>query len=77
MMKESLVNNLNRALAKLSNNEASILSMSFGLSGTPRYTLQEIAMKYGMTSERIRQIKSKGLTKLKVLLKENYSLVED
>lgn len=77
MMKESLVNNLNRALAKLSDKEASILSMSFGLFGTPRFTLREIAMHYSMTSERIRQIRSKGLTKLEVLLKENYSLVED
>jgi RNA polymerase primary sigma factor len=77
MMKESLVNNLSRALAKLSDKEASILSMFFGLSGTPRYTLQEIAVKYGMSSERIRQIKSQGLFKLKNLLTENYSLLED
>jgi RNA polymerase primary sigma factor len=77
MMKESLVNTLDRALAKLGDREASVLSMSFGLSGKPRNSLQEIAMCYGMTSERIRQIRSKGLTKLKVLLKENQSLVED
>ena len=77
MMKESLVKNLHRAIAKLDEKEASILSMSFGLFGSHRYTLQEIAMRYGMTSERIRQIKSKGLTKLKVLLKENHALMED
>jgi RNA polymerase primary sigma factor len=77
LLKESLVKNVNRALAKLSDKEASILSMCFGLSGTPRHTLQEIAMSYGMSSERIRQIKSKGLIKLKNLLAENYSLWED
>lgn len=77
MMKESLVYNVNRALRKLSDSEASIISMSFGLSGTPKYTLQEIAMRYGISSERVRQIRSNGLFKLKNLLKENYTLLED
>jgi RNA polymerase primary sigma factor len=77
MIEESLVINLSRVLAKLSDREASILFMSFGLAGTPSYTLQEIALRYGMSSERVRQIKSQGLAKLKNLLTEHFSLLED
>ena len=71
IMRESIATNINRALTKLSEREANILSMSFGLSGTAIYTLQEIANNYNMSSERVRQIRSKGILKLKRLLKEN------
>ena len=71
IMKESVVSNITRALSKLSEREANIISMAFGLSGTTIYSLQEIAMKYNMSPERVRQIRSKGILKLKKLLKEN------
>lgn len=71
MMQESLVINISRALSKLNKREAEILTMSFGLCDTPSYTLYDIATKYGMSTERIRQIKSTGLFKLKRLLKGN------
>lgn len=74
--KESMVTNINRALSKLDEREAEILSMSFGLSGTPIYSLQEIALKYNMSSERIRQIRSKGIHKLKMLLKKNTAFLD-
>ncbi len=71
IMKESVVTNINRALNKLSKREAMILSMSFGLCDSPIYSLQEIAMRYNMSSERVRQIRSQGLLKLKLLLEKN------
>jgi RNA polymerase primary sigma factor len=74
-MNESLMTNIKRALSKLSVRESEILTMSFGLFNTPIYSLQDIADHYGMSSERIRQIKTRGLSKLKSLLKENYSLL--
>jgi RNA polymerase primary sigma factor len=74
--KESQVTNINRALRKLSAREADIISMSYGLSGNPNFTLQEIAARYNMSSERVRQIKSKGILKLKVLLKENSAFLD-
>ena len=77
MMRESTVKNLNRALAKLSEREASIISMYYGLSGTPTYTLQEIAYRCDMSSERVRQIKNQGLVKLKQLLTTSVSLFQD
>ncbi len=76
IMRESIVTNINRALGKLSEKEANILSMSFGLSDTPIYTLQEIALTYNMTSERIRQIRNKSILKLKRLLKENSAFLD-
>jgi RNA polymerase primary sigma factor len=76
IMRESIATNINRALTKLSEREANILSMSFGLSGTAIYTLQEIANNYNMSSERVRQIRSKGILKLKRLLKENSTFLD-
>ena len=76
-MKDSLATNINRALSKLTNREAAVLTMSFGLFGSPMYSLNDIAVKYEMSSERIRQIRTNGLYKLKTLLKGNYSFFEE
>ncbi len=75
-MIESLVTNIKRALSKLTKREAAILTMSFGLFNTPIYSLHDIALQYDMSSERVRQIRSRGLLKLKTLLNENCTLVE-
>lgn len=75
MMQESLVINISRALSKLNKREAEILTMSFGLCNTPSYTLYDIATMYGMSTERIRQIKSTGLFKLKKLLKGKHTFL--
>ena len=76
LMQDSVKINVKRAMQKLSNREANILKMSFGLYNTPVYSLNDIAMKFNMSSERVRQIKRKGLHKLKSLLKENYAFLE-
>ena len=60
-----LQDQLQSVLATLSNREAGILSMRFGLTdGQPR-TLDEIGQVYGVTRERIRQIESKTMSKLR------------
>ena len=76
-MAESLITNIKRALNKLTKREATILTMSFGLFSTPIYSLHDIALEYDMSSERVRQIKSRGILKLKNLLKENCTLIEN
>ena len=76
IMKESVVTDIKRALDKLSVRESSILTMSFGLCNSPIYSLNDIALKYGMSSERVRQIRSKGLIKLKSLLHGKYTFLE-
>lgn len=75
-LKESVITNITRALNKLSKREAEVLTMSFGLCGTPIFSLNDMALKYNMSSERIRQIRSKGLCKLKTLLKGKYAFLE-
>jgi RNA polymerase primary sigma factor len=77
LMNESLIINIRRALAKLNNREAAILNMSFGLDGHSTWSLQDIADKYGMSSERVRQIRNDGLSKLKLLLQDNEEFLGD
>ncbi len=76
ILKESVVTNIDRALKKLTKREADILTMSFGLGGTPIYSLNDIAMECDMSSERVRQIRAKGLIKLKTLLKGKSAFLE-
>jgi RNA polymerase primary sigma factor len=75
-MQESVSTNITRALNKLTKRESAILTMSFGLCGTPCYTLHDIALMFNMSSERIRQIRSRGLLKLKIMLKGKYAFLE-
>lgn len=76
LMQESFVIDINRALVKLNKREAAILTLSFGLRGTSAQSHQDIALKFDITSERVRQIKSKGLLKLKNLLQGKYAIQE-
>jgi len=76
IMKESVLININRALNKLTKREAVIITMSYGLGNTPIYSLREIATLNNMSSERVRQIKNKGLNKLKSLMKNRYAFFE-
>ncbi|MBS3806273.1 MAG: RNA polymerase sigma factor RpoD/SigA [Bacteroidales bacterium] len=76
LIRESLAINVQRALEKLSTREAEVLTMSFGLNGTPICSLQRIALKLEMSSERIRQIKRDSLSKLEKILKNNHFLRE-
>ncbi len=45
--------------------EARILRMRFGLDNGHTYTLEEVGQKFGLTRERIRQIESKALRRLR------------
>ena len=68
LLSESIKYEINRALSKLTNREADIIRMSYGLNNKPAFTLYEISYKIGISSERVRQIKKNGLEKLKRLL---------
>ncbi|MGY1496275.1 RNA polymerase sigma factor [Streptomyces sp. QTS52] len=52
-------------LAEMSPREAGIISLRYGLSGGRTRTLEEIGQVYGVTRERIRQIESKTMSKLR------------
>jgi RNA polymerase primary sigma factor len=59
-----LQDDLRSVLATLSEREAGIVQLRFGLEGQPR-TLDEIGHVYGVTRERIRQIEAKAMAKLR------------
>jgi RNA polymerase primary sigma factor len=60
-----LQDQLDRVLCELSDREQRIIQLRFGLmDGHPR-TLEEVGREFGVTRERIRQIESKTLTKLR------------
>jgi len=61
MLEEDIVT----ALGELSEREASIIKLRFGLEGNRSHTLKELGEIFGVTRERIRQIQQKALRKLR------------
>ena len=62
---ESLSKEIDRALdSLLTERERDIIKMFFGL-GMQEMTLEEIALKFGLTRERVRQIKEKAIRRLR------------
>ena len=62
--KEILKEKLREILGILDERERAIVEDYFGLTGTPR-TLEDIGGDFGLTKERVRQIKEKALRKLR------------
>ncbi len=62
---DSLKIEIERAISTLSPKEADVIRYFFGLNGNSPLTLDEIGHMFGLTRERVRQIKEKGLRKLK------------
>jgi RNA polymerase primary sigma factor len=65
MMAESLVKEVQRSLATLTTREAEVISLYFGLNNHQSMTLEEIADKFDLTRERVRQIKEKATRRLR------------
>lgn len=64
-IKESNGDVVNAILDTLSDREANILRLRFGIGGKKAMTLEEVGKEYGLTRERIRQIEAKALRKLR------------
>jgi RNA polymerase primary sigma factor len=56
---------VNRALAELTDREQKVVRLRFGLDDGHMRTLEEVGKEFGVTRERIRQIESKTLAKLR------------
>jgi RNA polymerase primary sigma factor len=63
--KQLMHENLEEALGSLTERESKVLRMRFGLDGSKPLTLEEVGKVFGVTRERIRQIESKALRKLR------------
>jgi len=64
LMNESLVREIERALATLTERESDIIKLFFGIQ-TEEMTLEEIGERFGLTRERVRQIKEKAIRRLR------------
>jgi len=62
---ESLKKEVQEALSKLTNREAEVLTSYYGLNNRKSMTLEEIGDKFGLTRERVRQIKEKATKRLR------------
>jgi RNA polymerase primary sigma factor len=60
-----LSNEVTRALAPLSDREREVLRLRYGLGTDREYTLEEIGRRLSVTRERVRQIESRALQKVR------------
>jgi RNA polymerase primary sigma factor len=65
LMDESLKEEIERALSTLSEREAEVVKLYFGLSNETSLTLEEIGERFNLTRERVRQIKEKAIRRLR------------
>ncbi|MBP5365796.1 MAG: sigma-70 family RNA polymerase sigma factor [Bacteroidales bacterium] len=64
LMNESLSREIERALGTLTERESDIVKLFFGI-GCQEMTLEEIGERFGLTRERVRQIKEKAIRRLR------------
>ncbi len=64
-LESDLSNEVERALAPLSDREKEVLRLRYGLGADREYTLEEIGKRLAVTRERVRQIESRALQKLR------------
>ncbi|MFC1541274.1 RNA polymerase sigma factor RpoD/SigA [Candidatus Latescibacterota bacterium] len=65
LMKDSLKNEIEKALSSITEREAEVISLYFGINREHSLTLEEIGEKFKLTRERVRQIKEKAIKRLR------------
>lgn len=65
LIRESLSKEVERALLTLTEREAEVIRLYFGLGREHPLTLEEIGEKFQLTRERVRQIKEKAIRRLR------------
>jgi len=70
LINESLSKEIDRAFSTLTERERLILKLSFGIS-MPEMSLEEIGEKFGLTRERVRQIREKAIRRLRNTSRSN------
>jgi len=71
LIHESLCQEINMALTKLTEREAKIIQMTYGLNNTPALSLYEISHELRISTERVRQIRQHGIIKLRRNLRKD------
>ena len=65
MLTVSLKTEIKRVLSKLTAREAEVINLYFGLDGEAPLTLEELGERFGLTRERVRQIKEKATRRMR------------
>jgi RNA polymerase primary sigma factor len=65
LMHQSLNTEVERALNTLSERESSVIKLNFGIGDQTPMSLEEIGTLFDLTRERVRQIREKGIRRLK------------
>ncbi len=65
LMRESLTLEIQRSLSTLTDKERDVINLYYGIGVPHALTLEEIALKFDLTRERVRQIKEKAIRRLK------------
>ncbi|MFZ2898831.1 MAG: RNA polymerase sigma factor RpoD/SigA [Saprospiraceae bacterium] len=71
LMEQSLKEEVQQGLSILSPREVEVLSAYYGLNGHKPLTLEEIGELYGLTRERVRQIKERAIRRLRKAYNRN------
>ncbi|MEJ2103176.1 MAG: sigma-70 family RNA polymerase sigma factor [Ignavibacteriaceae bacterium] len=71
LISDSLISEVKSILSTLNEREAEVIKLSFGIGTGQKATLEEIGERYGLTRERIRQIKETALRKLRSSKRSN------
>ncbi len=62
---QELAEGVKKALSTLTVREEELIRKRFGIGETSQHTLEELAQRFGLTRERVRQIEAKALRKLR------------
>jgi RNA polymerase primary sigma factor len=65
LISDSLKKEIERSLSTLSERESEVIKLFFGIGFTHGLTLEEIGDQFGLTRERVRQIKEKAIRRLR------------
>ena len=65
LINESLQREIDRSLSTLTDRERDVIKLFFGIGIPHPLSLEEIGEKFGLTRERVRQIKEKGIRRLR------------
>lgn len=71
---ENLVSELEKILSTLRPRERDVLKLRFGLNDGNKRTLEEIGQLFGVSRERVRQIETRALNKLRKMCRSNRSI---
>lgn len=71
LMEQSLSDEISYGLSRLSPREVEVLSVYYGLNGKKAHTLDEIGDMFGLTRERVRQIRERAIRRLRRSVNRN------